>query len=140
MSLFRHLASLAVPAFAASLVAASADPAAAKLSVCNKTAHPAAVALGSFDGKDWTSAGWWTVAAGECAALVNEPLPARYYYLYAEHRDVGGAWEGDRSFCVKQGHFEFRGRADCLAHGYEAKRFFQVDTGKSAEWTENLAD
>jgi len=140
VSLSRLPASLAVPALAASLLALSAYPADARLSVCNKTVHPATVALGFFDGKSWTSAGWWTVPAGECAALVNEPLPARFYYLYAEHQDVGGAWGGDRSFCVKQGHFEFHGRSDCLAQGYEPKRFFQVDTGNSADWTENLAD
>ena len=31
-------------------------------------------------------------------------------------------------------------RADCLAQGYEEKRFFQVDTGNATDWTENLAD
>lgn len=124
---------------AASLLAA-ASPAAAKFSVCNRTAHPASVALGFFDGKFWTSVGWWTVAARDCAALINEPLNARYYYLYAEHEGVGGTWDGDRSFCVKQAPFNLQGRADCLAHGFDVKRFFQVDTGNSIDWIQNLAD
>ena len=131
---------LAVPALAGSFFVASAPPALAKLSVCNKTTHSASLALGFFDGKNWGSAGWWTVAAGNCTALIEEPLNGRYYYVYAEHHDVGGAWEGDRSFCVKQGRFAIPRRTDCLAQGYEVKRFFQVDTGNSTDWTENLAD
>jgi uncharacterized membrane protein len=131
---------LAVPALAGSFLVASAPSAAAKLAVCNKTAHSASLALGFFDGKTWGSAGWWTVAAGNCTALIEEPLNGRYYYVYAEHHDVGGAWEGDRSFCVKPGRFAILSRTDCTAQGYEVKRFFQVDTGSSTDWTENLAD
>jgi uncharacterized membrane protein len=131
---------LAVPALAGSFLAASALPAAAKLAVCNKTMHAASLALGFFNGKNWGSAGWWTVAAGSCTALIDEPLNGRFYYVYAEHHDVGGAWEGDRSFCVKQGRFAILSRTDCTAQGYEVKRFFQVDTGTSTDWTENLAD
>lgn len=131
---------LAVPAFAAGLLAASALPASAKFSVCNTTAQPATVALGFYNGKEWGSAGWWTIAPGGCTMLINEPLISRYYYLYAEHQNVGGAWDGDRSFCVKSGHFSIQGRTNCLSHGYEVRRFFQVDTGTSPDWTENLAD
>lgn len=140
MSRFPSPSKIAAAACAACLLAAFTDPASAKLAVCNKTEHPASVALGYFDGAHWASSGWWTVAPGDCTALISEPLAARYYYLYAEHHDVGGAWDGDRSFCVGRGRFTAEGRADCLAHGYEARRFFQVDTGDSRDWTENLAD
>jgi uncharacterized membrane protein len=64
----------------------------ATLNVCNKTAHAASVAVGFFNGKAWSSVGWWTVAAGGCESLIKEPLNARYYYLYAAQQDVGGAW------------------------------------------------
>ncbi len=118
----------------------AAPPAHAGFSVCNKTAHPASVALGYYDGADWSSAGWWNVVAGACAELVTTPLPARYYYLYAVHQDIGGAWDGDRSFCVANDSFRIKGRRECLAQGHEVRRFFQVDTGNSPDWTENLAD
>jgi uncharacterized membrane protein len=131
---------LAVPALAASFLAASTLAAAAKFSVCNRTAHAASLAFGFFDGKNWGSAGWWTVAAGSCAALLEGPLSARFYYVYARHQGVGGAWEGDRSFCVKQGRFAIARHTDCMTQGYEARRFFQVDTGNSTDWIENLAD
>ena len=135
-----RLSTILLPAITATLLGASTHPAAARFSVCNKTAHPASVALGFFNGKEWASSGWWKIAAGTCAALIEEPLLARFYYVYGEHEDLGGAWEGDRSFCVESGRFTIPGRADCLAHGYEVKRFFQVDTGNAPDWTENLAD
>ena len=135
-----RLSILLLAGVTATLLGVSTDPAAARFSVCNKTGHPTSIALGFFNGKQWASSGWWKIAAGYCAALIEEPLPGRFYYLYAEHENLGGAWEGDRSFCVGSGHFAIVGRADCSAHGYEIKRFFQVDTGNSPEWTENLAD
>lgn len=112
----------------------------ATLNVCNKTAHPASVAVGFFNGKAWSSAGWWPIAAGGCESLIKEPLNARYYYLYAAQQDVGGAWDGNRAFCVARGRFQIEGRSDCLNQGYEMRRFFEVDTGNSVDWTENLAD
>src|SRR3569833_272583 len=61
----------------------AAAPAFAAFNVCNKTALPARVALGRFDGTNWTSQGWWTIAPKSCAGLLTGPLQARYYYLYA---------------------------------------------------------
>lgn len=135
-----RLSTMVLAAVAATFVGLSTGPAAARFSVCNKTAHATSVALGFFNGKEWESSGWWKVAAGSCAALIEEPLLGRFYYVYAEHDDLGGAWEGDRSFCVGSGRFAIVGRTDCLAHGHEVKRFFQVDTGNAPDWTENLAD
>ena len=125
--------------FLAAFLAGFAAPAAAGLNVCNQTSHPAAVALGAFDGAEWGSRGWWTVGSGACAEIVSGPLIARYYYLYAVH-GVGGAWSGNRSFCVGAGQFEIAGREDCVERGFDRKRFFQVDTGDVPDWTETLAD
>jgi uncharacterized membrane protein len=114
--------------------------AAAGFNVCNRTAHPASVALGLFDGEEWGSEGWWRIGPGECSELVSGPLPARYYYLYAVHEEVGGSWNGNRSFCVGTDTFRIRGRNDCLARGFDRKPFFQVDTRDATEWTETLSD
>jgi uncharacterized membrane protein len=137
----RFLSLILWPLLSAILMAGTVlDPAHASLAVCNKTAHAAAVAVGFFNGKTWDSAGWWMVAAGNCESVIKEPLNARYYYLYAAHETMGGSWEGDRSFCVAPGRFAIQGRNDCLDQGYEMRRFFQIDTGDSSDWTENLAD
>jgi uncharacterized membrane protein len=107
----------------------AAGPAEAGLSVCNKGKHPARVALGRFDGRDWISEGWWTIAPSRCAAVIAEPLDARYYYLYGTD-DASGVWDGRTPFCTAAGgKFVVRGRADCARRGYDRKRFFEIDTG-----------
>jgi uncharacterized membrane protein len=115
-------------------------PAEAALGVCNKTTHATDVALGFYDGKDWSSQGWWTIPAGACAQLMKETLPARYYYLYAVQHDVGGGWDGEHGFCVRGGQFQIPGHVNCAKRGFDRKGFFQVDTGNAPDWTENLAD
>jgi uncharacterized membrane protein len=122
------------------LLGLMAGPAQAGLHVCNKTAHRAFVALGYFDGTEWGSKGWWTLPSGDCAELVQDTLTSRYYYLYAVHDGLSGGWNGNRSFCVGQGQFRAKTRKDCLGQGFDRKRFFQVDTGDSADWTETLSD
>ncbi len=110
------------------MLAAAAGPAEAGLTVCNKGTHPAKVALGRFDGRDWMSEGWWTVAPGACSDLIKTPLDARYYYLYG-FDNAAGVWDGSTAFCTASGErFAIKGRADCTRRGYDRKRFFAVDT------------
>ena len=122
------------------LLAGYSGPAIAGFSVCNSTEYPALVSFGFFDGEEWSSQGWWRVDAKGCEELSSVPLLARYYYLYAVHEEVGGAWNGNRSFCVGSGAFRIRGRRDCLARGYDRKLFFQVDTRDATDWKETLSD
>jgi uncharacterized membrane protein len=110
------------------VILAVAGPAQAGLSVCNKGRFPAKVALGRFDGKNWSSEGWWTVAPKNCAVVIKAPLDARYYYLYGTDT-AAGVWDGATNFCTAPAaKFSISGRADCTKHGYDHKRFFQVDT------------
>jgi uncharacterized membrane protein len=125
---------------ALALLMASLVPAQAALTVCNKTVRPLKVAVGRFDGSGWTSRGWWKVAPRGCTAVVPTALVARYYYLFAS--DGGsGSWDGSRGFCVSRGDkFEIKGRADCVARGFERREFLEVDTGSMADYTQSLAD
>lgn len=121
------------------LVAAAA-PARAALSVCNQSAHPVKIAIGHFNGVQWSSRGWWQVAAKKCAELVTGRLDARYYYLYATD-GASGAWEGGTRFCVAlAAKFSIVGRGDCAKHGYDSRGFFEVDTGNQLNWTQTLSD
>src|ERR1700722_464281 len=122
------------------LLMALSLPAQAAFTVCNKTAHPARVALGRFDGSAWISRGWWTIAAKACDSLLPGPLDARFYYLYAT--DGGsGSWGGARGFCVAQSDkFEIAGRADCVGRGFDSKGFFEIDTGQASNYTQSLSD
>lgn len=117
---------------------AAFGPARAGLSVCNRSAAAAKVALGRFNGTDWTSEGWWQIAADKCAELTKGNLDARYYYLYATD-GAAGTWEGKSHFCAATApKFSIVGRGGCAAHGYDRKGFFEIDTGDNFNWTQTL--
>ena len=118
----------------------AAPPARAAFNVCNKSDLATRVALGRFDGTHWTSQGWWTIVPKTCARLLTGPLQARYYYLYATD-GAGGSWEGKTHFCTAPGaKFLVPGRNDCTRRGFDQRGFFEVDTGKSPEWTQTLSN
>jgi uncharacterized membrane protein len=129
---------LAFLTLSAAILAAS--PAMAAFNVCNKSDLAARVALGRFDGRQWASQGWWTVAPKTCAKLLTGPLQARFYYLYASD-GAGGTWEGKTHFCTApDAKFLAPGRNDCAHRGFDRRGFFEVDTGKSPEWTQTLSN
>ncbi len=133
----RHLLAALSLGFA-SLAAAS--PAHAGLNVCNKASAPARAAVGRFDGTNWTSAGWWTIAPNSCAGLLTGPLDARYYYLYATD-GAAGTWEGGTHFCVAPDtKFTIPGRANCNQRGFDRRGFFEIDTGNAPNWTQTLSN
>lgn len=133
--------SLAVPIVAVLAAAIlPARPAAAAFNVCNRSSMAVRVALGRFDGRQWSSQGWWTIAPGICAGLLTGPLDARYYYLYASDGGAG-TWEGKTHFCVMpETKFQAEGRADCAKRGMDRRGFFEVDTGQSPDWTQTLSN
>jgi uncharacterized membrane protein len=125
----------ALALLAAVLLATKAE---AALTVCNKAGHPARVALGRFDGRDWASQGWWLLAPGQCADVVTGKLDARYYYLYATDGDAG-VWDGSTGFCVAATQkFAISGRGNCAGRGYDRKRFFRIDTNDNLNQVQNL--
>jgi len=75
------LALYTVVAFSGSLVATPTAQAGLKL--CNKTNNLVGVALGYKDQKGWASEGWWNVDPNVCQTLLEGPLIARYYYIFA---------------------------------------------------------
>src|ERR1700743_24239 len=96
-----------------------AAPAHASFNVCNKASLKARVAIGRFDGTNWTSIGWGTIAPKACARVPTGPLDARYYYLYATD-GAAGTWEGRTHFCVApDAKFSIPGRADCSKRGFD---------------------
>jgi uncharacterized membrane protein len=116
------------------------QPAWAGLSVCNKGARPAKVAVGRFNGTRWMSEGWWSVAARACAEVVPGKLDARYYYMYATD-GRSGTWDGGKSFCVANAErFAIVGRGGCAARGYERRGFFEIDTANHLSFTQALSD
>ena len=100
----------------------SAKPAHASLQVCNQTDQAVRVAVGRFDGKGWTSAGWWSIGSKQCAGVVVGPLIAEFYYLYAID-GKGGVWEGGTHFCTAPNAFTINQRGACASMALIAEAF-----------------
>jgi uncharacterized membrane protein len=133
-----RIAALAVLALVLTLVA---GPAFARFDLCNETKFPVGTALGYHDGKLWRSAGWWIVHPKSCATLIEAPLIARYYYVYAVHMGPGGRWDGNKRFCVHETDaFSIPYGTPCNGPKLVAVGFFEVDTGSSPDYIQRLQD
>ena len=124
-------------------LASMAQPAAADLKLCNKTASRVGVALGYKDLQGWASEGWWNIGPNNCETLLKGNLIARYYYIYAVDYDKGGSWGGSAFMCTRNKLFTIRNAAgrlkDCLNRSYKKTGFFEVDTGEETDWTVELS-
>jgi uncharacterized membrane protein len=126
--------------YGVALVLGLASPAVASLKVCNQSKLAARVALGRFDGKAWSSEGWWTVQPRQCSPILIGNLDSRFYYLYASDGGAG-VWEGKTHFCVApESRFKAAGRGGCAARGFDSRGFFEIDTGRLVDWTQNLSN
>src|SRR5262245_30244096 len=126
--------------FAAILLAALAQSAAADFRLCNNTGSRVGVAVGYKDNEGWTTEGWWNLSARSCETLLRGGLVARYYYIYAVDYDRGGEWSGQAFMCTRDKEFTIRGTDDCLARGYDRTGFFEVDTAEQPSWTVQLTE
>ncbi len=110
------------------------------LRLCNRTGNRVGVAVGYKQDRDWTTEGWWNIAAGNCSTLVAGALLSRFYYIYAVDYDAGGVWGGNAQMCTRDKIFTIKGIQDCVARGYESSGFFEVDTGEQKSWTVQLME
>lgn len=124
----------------AALWLAGATPAHADFRVCNATQNLVGVAIGYRGEAGWVTEGWWHVKGSSCATLIEGPLAARYYYLYAEDAERGGRWEGPITMCVAENEFKISGVNDCFSRGFQRAGFREYDTGEQANWMVQLTD
>jgi len=111
----------------------------AGLKLCNNTISRVGVALGYKDTKGWASEGWWNLEANTCETLLEGPLIARYYYIYAVDYDLGGSWGGKAFMCTRDKVFTIRANKDCIDRGFQKTGYFEVDTGEEKDWTVSLS-
>lgn len=112
--------------------------ASASLDICNESQSRVGVALGYYVQDDWVSEGWWHLEGGQCSAVIQSDLSARYYYLFAIDFDAGGGWSGYSTLCVEPGEFTISGRRECEARGHHTAGFMEVDTMNSPNWIVRL--
>jgi uncharacterized membrane protein len=120
--------------------AALPAPAAADFRLCNNTSSRVGISLGYKEADDWTTEGWWNLAARSCETLLRGTLVARFYYVYAVDYDHGGEWSGQAFMCTRDKEFTIRSTGDCLARGFDRTGFFEVDTGEQPSWTVQLTE
>jgi len=113
----------------------SPSTARADLKLCNKTANLVGVALGYKDQKGWASEGWWNVDPNVCQTLLEGPLIARYYYIFAIDYKEGGSWGGTAKLCTREKLFTIRGIKDCEKRNAKRTGFYEVDTGEELDWS-----
>jgi len=117
-----------------------ATPALAELKLCNATPSRIGIAIGYQDVKGWATEGWWNIAAQTCENILKTPVPSRYIYIYAIDYERGGEWTGSHSMCIASKSFSIRDVKDCKKRGFKKTGFYEVDTGKSTNWTIRLTD
>jgi uncharacterized membrane protein len=143
---FRGNFLLAVLASLASLWLAC-GPARAQLKLCNQTSSVVYAAVGIQQSTQITTRGWTRTIPGVCASIVNEPLSAAAYFVYARsalsRTTQFRSWSGQFRLCTRDENFGLQmplGAAACNADGAIMTPFANVATGGAKAWTMTLTD
>jgi uncharacterized membrane protein len=112
----------------------------ANLRICNETHILINLAVGSVDGSDFATEGWWTVTPGSCSTPIHGALAGRFVYLYATNIDGADVLQGSVSMCIDRAKFKAHGISDCWRRGLQAVPFVEIDTRSAADWTTFLTD
>ncbi len=107
----------------------------AEFVACNRSFDVVNISIGRKVGDRFQTDGWWTIGTNQCATLVRERLPSRYFYVFA--KDVFGRaiFDGDVPMCVAPKKFTIRGIEDCWTRGLISAEFREIDTGEADRWT-----
>jgi uncharacterized membrane protein len=99
------------------------------LKLCNRGKSKAWTAIAQRKPDGWETRGWWSLAPGGCAKVINDTLYQPIYYVHA----VLESPTGDRQvaaasapFCVARAQFVVIGQEACESRYYETKMFFSV--------------
>lgn len=130
----KRVLSAALVVLSASLASLSSD-AHAKFSVCNQSIDVINVAIGVERDGVFSSEGWWTIGANQCADVLRTALESRFVYVFAIDVFGQSLLSGTTPLCVGRRRFQIAGTADCWERGYRAERFFEVDTQNVSSWT-----
>lgn len=129
------------------LACAYAQSASAALKLCNRTSYVLYAAVGSAQGMQALTQGWYRMIPGTCQPVIKEPLAAKGYYVYARsslaHSGTSRAWGGTQSLCVKDATFSLRtslASARCPEDDTFALPFADMDTHREKSWTMTFDD
>lgn len=129
------------------LACAYAPSANAALKLCNRTSYVLYAAVGSVQGMQAITQGWFRMVPGTCQSVVKEPLTAKSYFVYARsslaHSGTSRAWGGSQNMCVKDATFALRtslASARCSEDDTFGLPFAAVDTQRQKSWAMTFDD
>jgi uncharacterized membrane protein len=99
---------------------------------CNETRDALLLAIGTMEGGQPVSRGWWTVQPGACAKAITTPLGSDTVHLLALRKNGGTVVGGGQHFCTTAAAFEIKGAQSCAARGF-------ADTGFAATPTKGVS-
>lgn len=126
-------------------IAASAVPAQAALTLCNRTSYILYAATSAIQSPRSETIGWARIAPGDCHLTRKEPLTAETYLVHARtsiaHSGPARAWGGSYPVCVKDANFTIRQGVTqpyCTADDTFALPFAPLDNRGRSVWTMNF--
>lgn len=104
---------------AAALVLLASSPAAAELTLCNRTSYVMDAAIGLEKRANVSTRGWFHVDPGQCRQVVDGPLDVDMVYVYSRTPPVYGSAPlpqyGHAELCIRDGNFEIGDARGCPA-------------------------
>ena len=95
----------------------AAQPAAAELTLCNRTSYQMEAAIGLEMRANVATRGWFRVDPGQCRQVVDGALEADMVYVHARTPLVYGSaplpQNGNAEFCIRDGNFEIANARSC---------------------------
>ena len=95
----------------------AAAPAAAELTLCNRTSYRMEAAIGLEKRATVATRGWFRIDPGQCRQVVDGTLDADMVYLHARTPPVYGSaplpQNGNAEFCIRDGDFEIGNARGC---------------------------
>jgi len=99
------------------------------LKVCNRAKAKAWTAVAQRKSDGWETRGWWSLAPGTCAKVINDTLYQPVYYVHSVLESPTGDRQiaaANAPFCVGRSQFVIVGQENCEQRYYQTAAFFSV--------------
>ena len=112
------------------------------LTICNRTEAPIWTAIGTENGKEISSRGWWNIKIDKCTQIINRKLNSKktYYFARNETKDIMKSEKdkkylninsnkaSTKNFCISNSKFSAITNINCTISGYDDAQFRQLPT------------
>ena len=112
------------------------------LTICNRTEAPIWTAIGTENGKEISSRGWWNIKIDKCTQIINRKLNSKktYYFARNETKDIMKSEKDKKylnivsdkasakNFCISNSKFSAITNINCTISGYDDAQFRQLPT------------